>query len=298
MKKEESKMKNFANDSRRSRRKEALISVWMLLNLAFCIPRSALAYPPAPTHTIYGLVRDQYGTPFVSTDVQIVMVTANGASILAQLSPGIAFGVNYQLKVPMDAGLTPITYKPTAYPATAPFKLVVVIRGVTNTPIEMSGDFSHLGQPSQSTRLDLTLGVDANGDGIPDAWEYAILGELGSNLTLNQINANSLLFGNGRTLRQAYLAGGDPLHAIPLKATLLDYNEGAPLLQFFASASRSYALQTSADLLHWTDVSFKIPALGSSTYTFYAPNSDQTIQVQLILPVPTPAAQFFRIQQQ
>src|SRR5258708_39490599 len=121
----------------------------------------------------------------------------------------------------MDGGLTAITYKPTAYPAKAPFKLFVVMSGITNTPIEMTGDFSHLGQPSLSSRLDLTLGVDANSDGIPDAWELAILGALGANLALNQVNANSVLFGDGRTLGQAYLTGGNPLDASPFIVTLV-----------------------------------------------------------------------------
>jgi hypothetical protein len=255
------------------------------------------AYPPAPTHTLYGLVRDQYGTPFDSTAITIVLVASNGVTILAQLSPGIAAGVNYQLSVPMDAGLTPIPYEPTAYVTAAPFKLFVVLGGVTNTPIEMSGNFSQLGQPSRSTRLDLTLGVDANNDGIPDAWEYAILGELGSSLMLSQINANSLLFGDSRTLLQAYLAGGDPL-AGGLTVTLVSYHAGAPLLQFPTQPGRSYTLQASADLQHWTSVSFTIPALGSATYTFYTANSAGTIQAQLILSPPTPPAQFFRVQQQ
>jgi len=276
----------------------AFRALFLLSAFCFLLCSSALAYPPAPTHTLYGLVRDQYGTPFVSTDVKIILVASNGVSIVAQVSSGIAVGVNYQLKVPMDAGLTPITYKPTAYAAAAPFKLFVVMSGITNTPIEMIGDFSHLGQPSSSTRLDLTLGIDANSDGIPDAWEYAILGALGSSLTLNQVNANSLLFGDSRTLRQAYLAGGDPLNGIPLTATLVSYNAGAPLVQFLTLTGRSYTLQRSADLRNWTNSTFKIPALGSSTYAFYTANSDQTILVQLVLPAPTPTNQFFRIQQQ
>src|SRR5258708_8371819 len=170
--------------------------------------------------------------------------------------------------------------------------------GITNPPIEMTGDFSHLGQPSQSSRLDLTLGVDANSDGIPDAWENAILGTLGSSLTLNQVNGNSLLFGNGRTLRQAYLAGGDPLNGIPLTATLVSYNAGAPIIQFLTLAGRSYTLQRSADLKTWTNLTFKMPALGASTYTFYSANSDKTIRVQPTLPLPPPSDQFFRLAQQ
>ena len=30
-----------------------------------------------------------------------------------------------------------------------------------------------LGKPSETTRLDLTLGEDSDGDGLPDAWERA-----------------------------------------------------------------------------------------------------------------------------
>ena len=30
-----------------------------------------------------------------------------------------------------------------------------------------------IGQPAGVTRLDLTLGVDSDGDGMPDAWELA-----------------------------------------------------------------------------------------------------------------------------
>src|SRR5260370_31615706 len=53
----------------------AIASILCLVFCAFDFP--ALAYPPAPYHTIYGLVRDQYGTPFVSTDVRIILVSSN-----------------------------------------------------------------------------------------------------------------------------------------------------------------------------------------------------------------------------
>ena len=269
--------------------------------LALWLPVAALPYPPAPFHTLYGLVKDPYGTPIVSPDVHIVLVTSTGTPIEAEVIPGIAPGVNYQLKVPMDAGLTPITYKPTAYPAAAPFRLFVVMGGATNLPIQMAGDFSHLGQPSRSTRLDLTLGVDSNGDGIPDAWENAILGALGSSLTIDQVNGNSLVLGDGRTLMQAYLAGGNPLAGgSSLTLTLVDYQAGSPLLQFPVTTGHSYTLLGSADLKHWTTLSFRVPAEGpsGSTHQFYSAAGEQTIQVKAILPGPTPLAQFFRIQQQ
>lgn len=262
---------------------------------------SAFAYPPTPYHTLYGLVRDQFGTPIVRGDVQIILVASNGVPVQAAVIPGIAPGVNYQLKVTLDAGLTPIPYKPTAYAVAAPFKLYVVMGGITNIPIQMTGNFSQLGQPGQSTRLDLTLGVDANGDAIPDAWEYAVLGALGSDLTLNQINGNSILTGDGRTLMQLYLAGGNPLAGGgSLAITLVGIQAGAPILQFSTTTGNSYTIQRSATLQSWTNVSFTIPADGPSgpTYNFYTATAEQIVQVKAILPLPTPNVQFFRLQKQ
>src|SRR4051812_33088755 len=54
------KMKTFPNTVLHSPFTRAAL----ILYSAFCILHSALGYPPAPTHTLYGLVRDQYGTPF------------------------------------------------------------------------------------------------------------------------------------------------------------------------------------------------------------------------------------------
>jgi len=314
MKKEEFKMKNSTNarlyrefKSNPERRDPAgrfgrfgirAVKAALLLNFALCILHSAIAYPPAPFHTLYGLVRDQYGTPIVSADVHVVLVASNGVAIDATVIPGIAPGVNYQLKVTMDAGLTPIAYKPTAFPVTAPFKLYVVIGGITNLPMQMTGNFSKLGQPSLSTRLDLTLGVDANGDAIPDAWEYAVLGAVGSNLTLNDLNGNSILTGDGRTIMQEYLAGGNPLDGGgSLTITLVDIQAGAPILQFFTTIGNSYTVQRSTNLLQWTTLPFSIPPSGA-TNNFYTAISEQVVQVKGILPAPPPKVLFFRLLKQ
>lgn len=268
--------------------------------LATLLPLAAFAYPPAPYHTLYGMLKDQYGTPIMSPDAQIILVASNGVTLSTQVIPGIAPGVNYQLNVTMDAGLTPIAYKPTAYAPAAPFKLFVVMGGVTNVPIQMTGNFSQLGQPTKSSQLDLTLGIDSNADGIPDAWETLILGLLGSNLTLNQINGNTSLTGDGRTLMQEYLAGGNPLATIPLTVTILSYQAGALTLQFPISTGRSYNVQASSDLKHWNNLTFTVPAEGPSgvPYHFYTATADQTLQVKTTPSVPNPQSLFFRVLQQ
>src|SRR5688572_22565800 len=85
---------------------------------------SVQAFPPAPPHTIYGVVRDQIGNP-----------VGDGAEVIMEVSPTVQFrttvvsrtdsGLNYKLEVPMDAGMTSDLYSPTALLPAAPFRLRV-----------------------------------------------------------------------------------------------------------------------------------------------------------------------------
>ena len=128
-------------------------------------------FPPAPHHLFYGTVRDEYGNPLNFDDVEVILESSAGIQVKGKVVPGLKPGINYELKVPMDAGITGDLYKPTALKPTVPFKVKVKIGSAIYLPIEMLGDFAQLGLPSKSTRLDLTLGEDSDGDGLPDAWE-------------------------------------------------------------------------------------------------------------------------------
>ena len=261
----------------------------------------ALAYPPAPHHLIFGCVRDEQGTPLVNPGPIIVLQTPTGTTLAANILPGVAPGVNFELQVPMDAGITPDPYAPLALRAAAPFKIYVVIGQTTNTPIQMTGNYSQLGRPGKETRIDLTLGTDANGDGIPDAWEYGFLAALGSNLSLNDLRSGMDLAHDGRTLLQEYLLGNYPMDPTdPLLVTLVALNGGSPILQFTGVTGRSYTVLGSADLKQWTPVSFLVPLEGSSAGThsyYYAPSTD-TVQVQVVQPASGPPKTFFRLQLQ
>src|ERR1051326_1374827 len=135
--------------------------------LLCCSP--ARAFPPAPPHRLYGLVRDQWGNPINVTGAQVFLETTNGPGVTVALAPRVEPGINYELLVPMDAGLT-ADVKPTALKPAFPFRLRVKIGQTTFLPIEMAMTAPRIGQPAQATRLDLTLGEDSDGDGLPDAW--------------------------------------------------------------------------------------------------------------------------------
>ena len=261
------------------------------------LPRTG-AYPPAPYHIIYGLVRDGYGTPLMSPDASVVLETPSGVQLTTSLVPGLGPDRNYKLQVPMDSGLTPDAYIPTALETSVPFKLYVVQGVTTNLPIQMSGSFPLLGVPGKQTRLDLTLGVDANGDGIPDAWEYAFLAALGSNLALNDLKPSLVLTPDGLTLRQEYLLGNYPFNpGAAFKVTLVELDGDSPLLEFTTMTGRSYTVLGSADLTHWTPLTFRLPTEGPSgnLYSYYTAVDIHAVQVQALQPMSGPAMRFFTV---
>ncbi len=276
-------------------------SVWLAalaLGLAFSCPETAQSFPPAPHHIIYGMVRDEQGTPLTGTSAQVILETPTGSQIQGNLISGEP-GINYRLTVPMDSGLTADVYKPTALTPTAAFRLKVQIGTNTYLPLEMTGDFSHLGQPAQSTRIDLTLGEDSDHDGIPDAWERKLIAMLGGNLTLADIRPGDDADHDGLSNYAEYVAGTyayDPADGFKLK--ILGYNAGAPTMEFLAIRGHNYSVYGSTNLTSWTSVGFKIESEGvdAPTRQNYQATDVRTLRINAV--VPATKYQFFKVQVQ
>jgi hypothetical protein len=162
----------------------------------------------------------------------------------------------------------------------------------------MTGSFSLLGQPGQRTRLDLVLGVDSNGDGIPDAWESAFLAAIGSKLSLADLNQKLVLTRDGLSLWQEFLAGTYPFDPTePFMVKIVSLTAGAPLIEFTTMTGRSYTVLGSSDLNQWTPLSFQLPAEGASAAAhdfYYAPNIS-TVQVQVLPDAASGSMRFFKL---
>lgn len=240
------------------------------------------AYPPAPFHLFYGMLRDEYGTP-ISSGAEVILETSSGVQVKTVVNPGIETGANYRLEVPMDTGLLAAPYQPSALQPTVPFRIKVRVGGVTYLPIEMKGDYAQLGQPGQRTRLNLTLGEDSNGDGLPDAWQRLI----NSDLTKVKPTGDA---GNGLNYLQTYYAG---TYAIDPKAgfslSIVGFTKGAALLEFVAVNGRSYTLLGSTDLKTWKMVPFRVPAEGATTAARENYQTDVVKKVQLEASAPATA---------
>lgn len=254
---------------------------------AFLCAQSPLeAFPPAPHHTIFGLIRDEYGQPLNVTGAEIFLETAAGGRVRSVVIPDLEPGVNYRLEVPMDAGLTDDTYKPTAMRPAAPFRIQVKIGKNVFLPIEMKADTARMGEPGKSTRLNLTLGEDSDGDGLPDAWERALIALTGGKKTLADIRPGDDADKDGLTNLQEYLAGTyafDPKDGYSVKA--VGMQEGSPVLQFVTVTGKTYSIVGSADLQSWESLSFRVVdsgAVGASVTSYVA--KDVRI-VQVVVPV-------------
>ncbi len=66
---------------------------------------SLMAYPPAPYHTIYGTVRDEFGNPLVVTNAEVRLETLTGVQLTTMVVPRLTSDANYRMQIPMDAGL-------------------------------------------------------------------------------------------------------------------------------------------------------------------------------------------------
>jgi len=256
--------------------------IWFWAALAATVP-SAHAFPPAPNHVIYGLIRDEYGDPLTQTNAQVILETSSGITIANNVVPNLSAGVNYKITVPMDAGLTSDAYKPTALKPTVPFRIKVLIGTITYLPIQMAGDYSHLGQPAQKTRIDLYLGVDSIGDGIPDAWKQMVVSMSGGLYTnISQITPGGRYPGNRMTFMQSYIAGTYPWDLDEgFSLEIVQFTNGAPVMQFLAIQGRAYTIQGSVDLTQWTTVPFQNTADGAQAplLNTYQASDVRTMQI-------------------
>ena len=269
-----------------------LLFLFAILYSLFVIPVSA--YPPAPHHLFYGMVRDEFGSP-IAAGAEVILETLSGVQIKTTVIPNLEPGVNYRLAVPMDAGITSDLYKPTALRPTVPFLIRVRIGTVNYLPIEMIGDMSRMGQPGQRTLLNLTLGEDTDGDGLPDAWERLI------NPDLTRVRPGDDSDRDGLTNLQEYLAGTyafDPKDGFTLN--ILRVHNGAPVLEFTAIRGRTYTLLGSPDLTTWTSQSFRIPAEGATapTRASYPAADVRKLQIEAISDAGQPLPRFFRLMTQ
>lgn len=222
---------------------------------------AAFAFPPAPFHTIYGMVRDENGQT-LRVDGSRVVFYKNGTEFLSDtIAETDQLDQNYQIRMRMDmlrSGTQ--SYSSQATSTGTPFTIGIVLHDVVYYPIEMSTPRT-VGKPGERIRLDLTLGVDSDGDGIPDAWEESQLyagghlpGENGWDLSL--IGRDGDFDGDGISNWLEYIAGTYATDPTDFLSTRITARFPRSLrLSFYSIYGKTYSLESSTDLKTWSPVS-------------------------------------------
>ncbi len=240
------------------------------------------AFPPAPHHRFYGSVRNEYGHPITSEDAEIIFETSSGRVIKTSISDYLPAGTNYRLEVPMDAGLIDRKHKPTAMRPQMPFTIRVNIGARTFLPIEMLiDDNSKMGLAGQKTLLNLTLGEDADGDGLPDAWERELMQRMKD---LDDVDPNGDADGDGLTNLEEYISGNyayDDENEFTLD--VVGFNESSAVLEFMAIRGRDYTVYVSSNLTDWTPTTFRMPdsAEPNVSYQHYRAQDVRAVRVEV-----------------
>lgn len=235
---------------------------------------SIQAFPPAPYYTLHGIVRDQTGQVVRVENASVILFKGAMEAGRAVIGPLVEPDKNYEMKVRIDqARPSTSLYNAAAVAAQGQFGLMVEMGGQHYYPIEVKGNLT-AGKGGESVRLDLTLGEDLDGDGLPDAWEQWQLFQAGKfpdengHWPIDLINKDGDFDGDGQSNFMEYLAGtfaGDATERfeITIKAKAAD----GVRFEFFAITGKTYTLERSTDLKTWTSVPFSagsaVPAPGT-----------------------------------
>ena len=162
------------------------------------------AFPPAPYYTLYGMVRDQVGQT-LNVDGATLILLKGGTEIGRTPISNLQLDQNYELNIRIDANRSGTTiYSEKALLAQGTFSLVVEMNGSLFYPIEVAGTLT-AGKGGERVRLDLNLGEDTDGDGLPDIWEQWQLYQAGyelnedGNWPIHLIDRDGDLDGDGQS---------------------------------------------------------------------------------------------------
>ncbi len=269
---------------------------FIALGLVSGLLTSAVAYPPAPDHVIFGAVRDERGK-LLTKGEGVVIALSGTTELVRSVSNELAEeGVNYLLRIPMDAGRLGSVYKPTAVLPASAITFQVLIGSVSHVPIQVSRVPHSVGLPGERTRFDLTLGVDTDGDGLPDAWEKSLIDRDSSGLlkTLADVRPGDDADGDGLTNRHEFLLGTyalDKLDGVSLSIVAVENDRAR--LRFATIPGRVYTIKSSTELNTWTAQDFAPSASASGLQGSFT-GTDITL-VDVWAPLPPAGSAFYRI---
>lgn len=256
------------------------------------------AFPPAPYYMLYGMVRDQVGQT-VTAEGAVVILLKGGVEVGRTPITSNRLDQSYELNVRIDQNRSGTTlYTEKAVAAGGLFSMVVSMNGEFFYPIEVSGNLT-AGKGGERVNLDLTLGEDKDGDGLPDVWEAWQLYQAGiypdenGEWDLSLIDRDGDFDGDGQSNWLEYIAGtfaGDATETFGL--TIKEKLPESVRFEFYGITGKVYTIESSLDMQTWTRVPFAVGAPGAGN------NAHQASDVGIVSAFTAPRAttsEFYRL---
>jgi len=276
----------------RMKKRLLFLTSFAIVTLLTSAVNSGLPVPPAVT---YGLIRDEYGQPLLSGAGVWLVKAAEPEKICAghTINGLLRADVNYRLSLELES-VAPLDRSYAALIGT-PMRIIVKV-GETEQPLTPSPLFD---APAAGTarRVDFFTGVDADDDGLPDAWEWLIIAwSEGLYNALSDIDPNGDIDNDGMTNRQEFLAGTNPLLSTDLLMVtrferVADASRMA--ITFTTVENRRYHILTAATGVadQWSPVPTAAAREVAPAYqTYLGTGRDITVYVEMLAP-----AALFRI---
>ncbi len=146
----------------------SLLTLWV-----FASAGSALAGIPQPAVVYYGQAVDAYGWPYRAAATVVLRAGTNDVARHA-ISGSLAPGVNFALHMPIDDGRDGTPYVRYALTTGAVVSIAVIDGGGERLIMENAA-LPPVPAPGSVVRINATAGTDADGDGIPDEWEWELI---------------------------------------------------------------------------------------------------------------------------